>query len=530
MSAKSENAEREKWLRDAIELSPDATIIVNESGIISRVNKLAEELFGYPRDEMIDLAVEMLLPEEFRAGHPAHRNTFANSASIRQMSSSLNLMAQKKSGELFPVSIGLLALDNLGEGRQVLASVRDNTELHAALAVAEANVNELRNISDTANDAIITINANSEILSWNAAASRIFGHAKKDAIGQNLSLIIPEHFRQSHFEGVANITGGGNSRIIGKTVEVEGLRKSGEIFPVEMSLATWVGESDRIFGGILRDITERKQAEEALQRAYGIIKDQRDRMEDELNIGREIQMSMIPLTFPPFPDHDEFSVFAVLEPAREVGGDFYDYYFIDEERVCFCIGDVSGKGVPAALFMAMARTLIKSRAADDHSTASILTHVNDELSVDNNKCMFVTVFAVILNIRTGELLYTNAGHNPPYIKRKDGALQCLDQRHGPVIGAVEEMVYAEGRDTMAPGDLLLLFTDGVTEAMDTEDRLFSEHRLEQLLTSMDTDDADKVVDTTMVAVKAFAGEAEQADDITILALAFHGSPEAALIR
>ncbi len=141
MSAKSENVEREKWLRDAIELIPDATIIVNESGIIRRVNKQAEELFGYPRDEMIDLAVEMLVPEEFRAGHPAHRNTFAKNASVRQMSSSLKLMAQKKSGELFPVNISLSPLDNLEEGRKVLASVRDNTELHTALAVVEAHVN-----------------------------------------------------------------------------------------------------------------------------------------------------------------------------------------------------------------------------------------------------------------------------------------------------------------------------------------------------------------------------------------------------
>jgi len=179
--------------------------------------------------------------------------------------------------------------------------------------------------------------------------------------------------------------------------------------------------------------------------------------------------------------------------------------------------------------MAMAKTLIKSRAADDRSTASILTHVNDELSVDNYKCMFVTIFSAILNIRTGELLYTNAGHNPPYLKRKDGTLQRLDQRHGPVIGAVAGMVYTEGRDTMEPGDLLLLYTDGVTEAMDVEDRLFSENRLKQLLTSTDTDDADKVVDNLVATVKAFEGEAEQADDITVLALAFHGSPEDSLI-
>ena len=206
---------------------------------------------------------------------------------------------------------------------------------------------------------------------------------------------------------------------------------------------------------IVNDITERKRAEEALQEANRIIKDQRDRMEGELNIGRKIQMSMIPLVFPPFPDHDEFSVFAALEPAREVGGDFYDYYFIDEGRLCFCVGDVSGKGVPAALFMAVTKTLIKALAIDDVSTASILTHVNAELSADTKTSMFVTVFLGILNIRSGEIVYTNAGHNPPYFRRKGGSLQRLDVRHGPVIGAVPGMVYRENTDTMciAPGSL-----------------------------------------------------------------------------
>jgi sigma-B regulation protein RsbU (phosphoserine phosphatase) len=252
-------------------------------------------------------------------------------------------------------------------------------------------------------------------------------------------------------------------------------------------------------------------------------------MEEELNVGHEIQMSMIPLKFPPFPDHDEFSIYAALEPAREVGGDFYDYYFLDEERFCFCIGDVSGKGVPAALFMAMTRTLIKSRATDDRSTASILTHVNDELSQNNKSCMFVTIFAGILNIRSGELVYTNGGHNPPYIRRNDGALQRLDKRHGPAIGAMEGMVYKEERDTLEPGDLLFLYTDGVTEAMDVDHHLFSDDRLQDLLASLETDDADTAVDQTVSAVRAFEGEAEQADDITVLGLRYQGKPEDALM-
>jgi sigma-B regulation protein RsbU (phosphoserine phosphatase) len=238
-------------------------------------------------------------------------------------------------------------------------------------------------------------------------------------------------------------------------------------------------------------------------------------------------MSFVP-DFSSLPDRTEFSICATLEPAREVGGDFYDSYFLDEERFCFCIADVSGKGVPAALFMAMAKTLIKSRAGDDRSIASILTHVNDELSVDNPNCMFVTVFAGILNIRSGEMVYTNAGHNPPYLRKQDGALRSLDQRHGPAIGAMEGMVYSEERATLEPGDLLFLFTDGVTEAIDTENHFFSEDRLKDLLTAKSTKGAQTAVDHTVAAVMTFEGEAERTDDVTVLALEFHGRPDDAL--
>jgi len=280
-------------------------------------------------------------------------------------------------------------------------------------------------------------------------------------------------------------------------------------------------------GTQLGRVLERTRAERELAHAYAIIKGQKERMESELNVGRDIQMSFVP-DFSSLPDRSEFSICAALEPALEVGGDFYDSYFLDEKRFCFCIADVSGKGVPAALFMAMAKTLIKSRAADDRSTASILTHVNDELSVDNQACMFVTVFAGILNIRSGELVYTNAGHNPPYIRKKDGTLQRLDQRHGPAIGAMEGMVYKEERDTLEPGDLLFLYTDGVTEAIDTENHLFSEDRLKDLLTAKSTKDAQTAVDHTVAAVITFEGEAERTDDVTVLALEFHGRPEDAL--
>ena len=276
-------------------------------------------------------------------------------------------------------------------------------------------------------------------------------------------------------------------------------------------------------GGVDVDITERKRAEAELQEASRIIRDQKERMESELNVGREIQMSMIPLKFPPFPDHNEFSIYAAREPAREVGGDFYDYYFLDEGRLCFCVGDVSGKGVPSALFMAVTKTLIKSRAVDDFSTASILTHVNAELSADIKSSMFVTIFLGILDIRSGEFVYTNAGHNPPYLRRKGGSLQRLDVRHGPVIGAVTGLIYREDTDTMTPGDMLFMYTDGVTEERNADRELFSEKRLVSVLASTTVDSVENAVRDTIAAIKDFRGDVNQEDDITVLAVQFHGS-------
>ena len=223
----------------------------------------------------------------------------------------------------------------------------------------------------------------------------------------------------------------------------------------------------------------------ALKSSMDQIRKHKDRMQQELNVGRDIQMSMLPVDFPPYPDRKEFSIHALLKPAREVGGDFYDFFFVSDDEICLVLGDVSGKGVPAALFMAVTKTMIKTQAADDSSPASIVTRVNEELSADNPACMFVTLFVAIVNVRSGELRFTNAGHNPPYILRHDGKLDCLDQRHGPIIGAVEGVAYREDQIEIGEKDTLLLFTDGVTEAMDTSNQLYSEARLEEFLKKSD---------------------------------------------
>ena len=268
-----------------------------------------------------------------------------------------------------------------------------------------------------------------------------------------------------------------------------------------------------------------KESMDELQKAYGIIKGQKDRMEEELNVGRDIQMSMLPLQFPAFPERDEIDIHALLQPAREVGGDFYDFFFINQKEICLVVGDVSGKGVPAALFMAVTKTMIKTRAMDDPSPASIITRVNDEMAEDNPSSMFVTLFMAICNVTTGECRYTNAGHNPPYVLRRSGERETLNQRHGPIIGAMEGLAYKESHITLKQGDQLLVFTDGVTEAMDPEGTLYSESRLESVLDDGEPEAAKTMVLNTLQAVEAFAAGADQADDITLLAFSLEEEPD-----
>ncbi|MHC5027422.1 MAG: ATP-binding SpoIIE family protein phosphatase [Planctomycetota bacterium] len=248
----------------------------------------------------------------------------------------------------------------------------------------------------------------------------------------------------------------------------------------------------------------------------------KERMESELNVGQEIQMSMLPLEFPPFPDRHEFTIFAKLIPAREVGGDFYDFFFIDEDHLCVCVGDVSGKGVPSALFMAVTRTLIKATAKEDASPASIMTRVNDELTERNESCMFVTVLVGILNVDTGRFRFTNAGHNPPYIKHGDTTLTRLDERHGPVIGGMPGLTYKEGEAVLARDDLLVMYTDGVTEAMSPVDSLYTEKRLARLIGDSSLVSVEDAVRAVLNDIDVHAAGAEQSDDITVLAVRYQG--------
>jgi len=235
----------------------------------------------------------------------------------------------------------------------------------------------------------------------------------------------------------------------------------------------------------------------------------------------------VPSDFPAFPDHDEFDVYATLQPAREFDGDFYDFFLIGDDRFCFCIGKVAGKGMQGALIMSVTKTIIKSRAGDDFSTASILTHVNEQLSAVNQASMLVMLFIGILNIKTGKLLYTNAGHNPPYLKRETGAIARLDRIHGPVIGAARGMVYREDQTRLSKNEMLLLCSEGATEAGIDEEKRFSKKRLEELFSSPENESVRHIVRTAISEIKKISGGADQIKDITLLAVQFTRNPEEA---
>ncbi|MBM4277402.1 MAG: HAMP domain-containing protein [Deltaproteobacteria bacterium] len=248
----------------------------------------------------------------------------------------------------------------------------------------------------------------------------------------------------------------------------------------------------------------------------------KEKIESELKIAHDIQMSILPKVFPPFPDRKEFDIYATIEPAREVGGDFYDFFFIDPDHLFFVIADVSGKGVPAALFMAMTKTLIKSISVPGMQPGEILTKVNYELNQANESCMFVTTFCGILNTKTGEVHYTNAGHNPPLLIRQGEEATYIEGGRNVMVGAVENYVFKTDRLIMESGDVLFMYTDGVTEAMNEREELFSDERLRGEIVSLQDKPIREMIAGVKEEVISFAQGAPQSDDIAMMILIYRG--------
>lgn len=240
--------------------------------------------------------------------------------------------------------------------------------------------------------------------------------------------------------------------------------------------------------------------------------------EAELNVASHIQKNMLPCIFPPYPEREEFDIYATMMPAKEVGGDFYDFFLIDPDHLAIVIADVSGKGVPAALFMVIAKTLIKNNTAGMTEPKGIFEKTNDQLCENNEEGMFVTAFMGILEISTGVFSFVNAGHNPPLLKRKGQQFDWLSVKPGFILAGMEGMKYQQESITLSEGDELYLYTDGVTEAMNLEEELFTDQRLKEALNRHRELDLKELLASMKQEIDQFANGAKQADDITMLAL------------
>ena len=250
----------------------------------------------------------------------------------------------------------------------------------------------------------------------------------------------------------------------------------------------------------------------------GYIAEAAARIDRELEFAKTIQFSTLPCTFPPYPDRTDLDIYASMDTAKEVGGDFYDFYLLDENRLAFLIADVSGKGISAALFMMKAKTILKSHAENESDAAEILTKANADLCENNEAEMFVTCWMGILDLRTHTVHFANAGHNPPLVRHQGGRYEYFKTRPGFVLAGMEGMKYRSGELALLPGDEIFLYTDGVTEATDAHEQLYGDARLEAVLNRLAGADAKEICRGVKQDVDAFVGEAPQFDDMTMLCL------------
>lgn len=253
----------------------------------------------------------------------------------------------------------------------------------------------------------------------------------------------------------------------------------------------------------------------------------KERIESELSIAREIQMGMIPKIFPPYPDRNDVDLHAILHPAKEVGGDLYDFY-MDGNRLYFLIGDVSGKGVPASLFMAITRSLFRTLSHQVDSPAKIVTEMNNSISNSNESNMFVTLIVGILDLSTGKMKICNAGHNPPILIHPDKHVSFLEFPTQIFVGVIDSSTYTDTEITLEKGSKLFLYTDGVTEAENAEKELYGDEKLQKVLSDNASSDVRTIVDVIVTSIADHVQEAEASDDLTILLIQYE--PEYKIIN
>ena len=307
-----------------------------------------------------------------------------------------------------------------------------------------------------------------------------------------------------------------------RKITAEASRFAEENKPAEKKLKAEIRNEDEI-GVLAQSIDQMEEQVARYIENLTAITAERERIGTELDLAKRIQVAMIPHEFPPFPGRTEFDVYASMTSAKEVGGDFYDFFLIDEDHLCLLIADVSGKGIPGALFMMASKIILESCAMLGRSAAEILNKTNEAVCSKNQAEMFITVWLGILEISTGKLTAVNAGHEYPVVKTADGVFEIFKDKHGIVVGGMEDIQYKEYELQLEKGTKLFVYTDGVPEATDAQNRMFGSRRMLEALNEKPDATPQEVLESIHRAVDVFLDGAEQFDDMTMLCLEYHGT-------
>jgi PAS domain S-box-containing protein len=391
-------------------------------------------------------------------------------------------------------------------------------------------------------DAVIVADAESQrIMLWNPGATGMFGYSSSEALELKVEALVPEPLKAQHRAGIARYAKTGHGSYIDshEVLELPAVRKNGEHISIELSLGpiSPVHEADgsggRFVLAIIRDITERKRIEEEVrqlnrdlekrvaerteQLKRAMVKQQqeaqeRQRIEQELHFARLIQQTLLPKSVPRLPGYD---VAAYYQPAREVGGDFYDFLELEDGHLGLLVGDATGHGMPAALLMATTRGMLRAGAQTSDSPSEVLERVNNSLCPDIPPNMFVTCLTAFLDSTSGQLQYANAGHDLPYLRHADGVSEL--RATGMPLGIMPNMRYEQKEVTLKPGESVLLYSDGLVEAHDSQHEMFGIPRMERLIGRHPG--GATLIDFLLAEMERFTGEDwEQEDDITLLTL------------
>jgi len=512
---------------DELKRIQDVPVVISDrSGLVVYANVCFLETYQWT-EELIGSSLNRIIPTPFHDSHNMGFSRFLVTGKTRisehvveaavvmgngRKRWTRHLIVVEKVDENFLIGAKLIPVDQALEPSSFSSTSESPVPLLPVIDELRETIGKMEVALSEIEDAIIWTDGTGEVRWCNKAFDNLVGRNHLSILGSDLSELLPLKSKgfsvgstEKPFQQL--LTSEYNRREF--EADLQGKLEILEISCSEFSLS----DSQKSLILALRVVTQQRRMADALAAS-------RKRMEEELQIGREIQMSLLPATLSEEP---EFSLCALCEPALEVGGDFYDHYFIRKNQLCFCVGDVSGKGVPAALFMAVTKTMLRDHAYGGRKrTAEIVRQVNQQISVHNPASMFCSLFIAVLDIKSGLLVYTNAGHNPPFFKENKGSYELIKDKHGPVIGVSDELVYDEGTIQMKPGDSILIYTDGVTEAMGPKEDFYTVERFTDLLEDEKLAAPAAVVSAVADDVRRFKGKAHQADDITMVCVQYKG--------